>query len=173
LVNAKPSMPEDSEDELGTRAEASKAAIAPGAEVADTAGQSMAQVVRDMALAPRLRIQLRGIGWEPVPPDLGMCLHRRLDHLRTMGVEPLPDEEEARKVSLAVTAGDHQVIPAAGRLDVSLVNVARQGQPEHRRACPALADTSQDGGLPHRSPRAPSLGPAGAAGLIAFPSLDH
>jgi hypothetical protein len=37
-----PGMSEESEDEIGTSAEASKAAIDPGAEFADIGGQRMA-----------------------------------------------------------------------------------------------------------------------------------
>jgi hypothetical protein len=37
-----PGMPEESEDEIGTSAEASNAAIDPGAEIADASGQRIA-----------------------------------------------------------------------------------------------------------------------------------
>jgi hypothetical protein len=160
-------MPEESEDEIGTSAEASNAALDSCAEIADASGQRMAQVLLDMAMAPLLGIQIRGIGWEPVHLDLGMGRQILFDHLRAMGVEPVPDDDErARNVALEVTEGDHHVIAADGMREVSLVDVARQGQPDHRRECTALADASQDRSLPPRSPRAPRLGPEGEAGLI-------
>jgi hypothetical protein len=56
----KPGMPEESKDEIGTSAEASKAAIDSGAELADIGGQRMAQVLLDVAMAPLLRGADRG-----------------------------------------------------------------------------------------------------------------
>ena len=52
----KSGIPEESEDEIGTSAEASKAAIDPSTEIADTAGQGIAQVLLDVAMAALLGI---------------------------------------------------------------------------------------------------------------------
>jgi hypothetical protein len=49
-------MSEASEDEVGSPAEASKAAIDPGAEIADTAGQRIAHVLLDVPMAALLGI---------------------------------------------------------------------------------------------------------------------
>ena len=99
--------------------------------------------------------------------DLRMRPDIFFDHRRAVGVEPVPDDEEgARNMALKVTEGDHHVVSADGTLEMSLVNAARQGQPDDRGQCPALADASQDRGLPPRSPRGPRLGPERKAGLI-------
>jgi len=72
-------------------------------------------VLLDMAMAPLLGIQVRGIGRKPVHLDLRMCLHIVFDHRRAMGVEPVPDHDEgARKVSLEVMEGGHDVLSADG-----------------------------------------------------------
>ena len=49
-------MSEESEDEVGAPAEASKATIDPSTEIADTAGQGLAQVLLDVAMAALLGI---------------------------------------------------------------------------------------------------------------------
>jgi len=80
----KSGMPEDAEDEIGTLAEASKAPIDPGVEIADTGGQRIAPVLLDIAVAPLLAIQLGGVGRKPVHLDFGMGLHICFDHLISM-----------------------------------------------------------------------------------------
>jgi hypothetical protein len=102
-----------------------------------------------------------------------MHLDRRMrpdiffDHRSAMGVEPVPDDDEgARNMALKVTEGGHHVVSADGTREMSLVNAARQGSPDDRGQCTALADASQDRGLPPRRPRGPRLGPEGEAGLI-------
>src|SRR5688572_21369411 len=115
-------MSEESEDEIGSAAEASKAAINPGAEITDTAGQRIAQVLLDIAMAPLLGIQIRGIGWEPVHLELRMRPQIRFDHHSAVGVEPVPDDDEgAGNVALDVTEGDHHVISADGMREVAFV----------------------------------------------------
>jgi hypothetical protein len=147
-------MPEESQDEIGTPAEAGEAAIDPSTKVAEVSGQRMAQVLLDMAMAPLLRIQVRGVGRKPVHLDLRMCLHILCDHCRAMGVEPVPDDDEGtRNVSLEVMEGDYDIFSADGMCEVPLVDAARQGQPDHRGKCTAFADASQDRCLPLRSPR--------------------
>jgi hypothetical protein len=49
-------MSEESENEVGAPAEASKATIDPSTEIADTAGQGIAQVLLDVAMAALLGI---------------------------------------------------------------------------------------------------------------------
>jgi hypothetical protein len=51
-------MAEESQDEIWTPAEASQAPIDPGAEIADTGGQRIAQVLLDIAMAPLLGIRI-------------------------------------------------------------------------------------------------------------------
>jgi hypothetical protein len=163
----KSGMAEEAEDEIGTLAEASKAPIDPDAEVADTGGQRITQVLLDIAVAPLLGIQIRGIGRKPVHLDFGMCLHICFDHLRAMGVEPVPDDDEgAGNVSLQVTEGDHDVLAADGMREVSLVDATGQGQPDDRGQFTTLADAPQDRRLALRSPGGPRLGPEGEARLI-------
>ena len=121
-------MTEESQDEIGTPAEAGQAAIDPGAEIADVSGHSIAQVLFDIAMASLLGIQVRGIGRQPVHVDLRMCLHILCDHRSAVGVEPVPDDDEGtRNMALKVTEGDHHVGSADGTLEMSLVNAARQG----------------------------------------------
>ena len=121
-------MSEESKNEIGTSAEASKAAIDPGAEPADIGGQRIAQVLLDVAMAPLLGIQIGGIRREPMHLDLRMRPHIFFDHRSAVSVEPVPDDDEgARDVALKVTEGDHHVVSADGMLEMSLVNAARQG----------------------------------------------
>jgi hypothetical protein len=128
LVYIEPGMPEESKDEIGTSAEASKATIDAGAEPADIGGQRIAQVLLDIAMAPLLRIQIGGIGREPMYLDLRMRPHILFDHRSAVGVEPVPDNDEGtRYVALKVTEGDHHVVSADGLLEMSLVNATRQG----------------------------------------------
>jgi hypothetical protein len=124
----KPGMPEESKDEIGTSAEASKAAIDSGAELADIGGQRMAQVLLDVAMAPLLGVQIGGIGREPMHLDLRMRPHILFDHRSAVGVEPVPDHDEgARYVALKVPEGDQPVVSTDGMRDMSLVNATRQG----------------------------------------------
>jgi hypothetical protein len=160
-------MSEESEDEVRSSAEAGKATIDPSTEIADTAGQSIAQVLLDVAMAALLGIQIRGLGREPVHLDLGMRTPILSDHRGAMSVAPVPDDDErAWNVALEVTERDHHVISADGMCEGAFVDVAREGQPDRRGECAALADALQDRCLPNRSPRSPRLGPKGKAGLI-------
>jgi hypothetical protein len=118
-------------------------------------------------MAPLLGIQIWSVGRKPMHLDLGMCLHIRFDHLRAMGIEPVPDDDEgARNVPLEVTEGDHDVIAADGPREVSLVDATRQGSPDDRGEVTTLADAPQDRGLPLRSPCGPRLGTERKACLI-------
>jgi hypothetical protein len=121
-------MSEESEDEIGTSAEASKAAIDPGTEFADVGGQRIAEVLRDVAMAPLLGIEIRGIGREPMHLDLRVRPNIFFDHRSAVGAEPVPDDDEgARNMALKVAEGHHHVVSADGTLEMSLVNAARQG----------------------------------------------
>jgi hypothetical protein len=84
LVYLKPSVPEESEDEIRTSAEASKAAIDLGAEVADAGRHSIAQVLLDIAMTSLFGIQIGGVGRKPVHFDLRMCAKILLDHRREL-----------------------------------------------------------------------------------------
>jgi hypothetical protein len=160
-------MSEESENEVGAPAEASKTAIDPSTEIAEPSGQRMAPVLFDVAMAALLGIQIGGIGREPVHLDLGMRTQIRFDHRGAMRVEPVPDDDErAGNVALEVTERAHDVISADGMREVAFVDAAREGQPDRGGECAALADASQDRGLPPRSPRGPRLGPERKAGLI-------
>jgi hypothetical protein len=97
-------MAEESQDEIGAPVEAGKTPINAGAEIANTGGQCIAQVLLDIAMAPFLGMQVRGLRRQPVHLDCRMGLHIRFDHLRAMGVEPAPDEDKgAGNMSLEVT----------------------------------------------------------------------
>ncbi len=121
-------MSEESEDEVGSPAEASKAAIDAGAEITDTAGQSIAQVLLDIAMAPLLRIQVRGIGREPVHLDLRMCAKISFDDSRAMGIEPILDNDQpAGDIVLKMAEGEHNIIPTDRVLKVPFVDTAGEG----------------------------------------------
>jgi hypothetical protein len=125
-------MSEEAEDEIGTLAEACKAAIDPGAEIADVGGQRIAQVLLDIAMAPLLGIEIRSVGRKPMHLDRGMGLHILFDYLRAMGTEPVPDDDEGTgNVPLEVTEGEHDVLAADGMREVSLVDATRQDQRAH------------------------------------------
>jgi hypothetical protein len=121
-------MPEESKDEIGTSAEASKAAIDSGAETADPGGQRVAQVLLDVAMASLLGIQIGGIGREPMHLDLRVCPHILFDHCSAVGVEPVPDNDEgARYVALKVAESHHHIVSADGMREMALVDATRQG----------------------------------------------
>jgi hypothetical protein len=65
-------MLEESQDEIRTSAEAGKATIDSGAELAGTGGLRIAQILLDIAVAPLLGIQIWGIGRKPVHLDFRM-----------------------------------------------------------------------------------------------------
>src|SRR5688572_14307873 len=110
-------MPEESQDEIRASAKAGQAAIDSGAELAGTGGLRIAQVLLDIAMAPLLGIQSWGIGRKPVHLDLRMRTQILVDHRRTMGVEPVPDQHQgAGNVSLEVAEGHDDIIAADGPL---------------------------------------------------------
>jgi hypothetical protein len=146
-------MLEASEDEIRTSAEARKATIALGSEVADAGGRSMASVLCDVAMTPLFGIQVRGIGRQPVPLDRRMRAKLRLDHRGAMRPEPVPDQPEgAGNIALEVAEGGHHVIPADGLCEVPRVEAARSREADGRREGPAHTDTSQQGCRPDRRP---------------------
>ena len=163
----KPGVSDASQDEIGTSAQASNAAIDPGAERAQVGGQRLAEGRLDVALAPLLGMASGGRGREPRP----LARRRRLDlvvaHRRAGGAAPGPEAEAgARARALPVAQGAHHVVSAAGTRDLALVKAARHGDPADRGAGTTRAATSQARGLPPRSPRGPRLGPAGHAGRL-------
>jgi hypothetical protein len=126
LVYLKPGVLEASEDEIRTSAEASNAAINLGAEVADAGGHSMAQVLFDMAMTPLFGIQIGGVGRQPVHVDRRMGAKILLDYRGAMRTEPAPKHDEGpRNIALEVAEGGHNILPADGLRDVSLVEAAR------------------------------------------------
>jgi hypothetical protein len=152
-------MPEESEDEIRTPAEARKATIDLSAEVADADGRGIAEVLFDVTMTPLLGIQIRGIGRKPVHLDLRVCAKIPLDHRGPMRTEPVPDQDEgARNIALEVAEGGHNVIPTDGMFEVPLVDTARQREPDGRREGPTHTDTPQDRGLPNWRPGRACLG---------------
>lgn len=87
-------MSEESEDEVGSPAEASKAAINACAEVAYACGDSVARVLFDVAMAPFLRVQIRRIRGKPFHFDLRVRTDVLLDHSSAVSSEPVPDHDE-------------------------------------------------------------------------------
>ncbi len=114
-------------DDLSTgKRENLDAAIDAGAELADTGGLSIAQVLLDVAMAPLLGVQIGGIGRQPVHLDLRTHTQILLDHRGAMGIESVPDNDEgAGNVALEVAEGEHHGIAANGMREVSLVDAAR------------------------------------------------
>jgi hypothetical protein len=152
-------MSEASEHEVGAPSEASKTTINACAEVTDACRDGMAKVLCDVAMAPLFRIEIGGVGREPVPLDLRMCAEGLFDDSRTRGIAPIPaNEEAAGDMVLHMAEGEHNVLPTDRLRKVALIDTTREGSPHHRGACPALADASQDRRLPHRGPGRPSPG---------------
>ena len=113
MVYLKPGVLEESEDEVRTSTEASKAAIDLGAEVADAGGHSIAQVLLDMAMPSLFGIQIRGIGRKPVYFDLRMGAKILLDHRSAMRTEPVPNHDKGpRNIALEVAEGGRNILPA-------------------------------------------------------------
>ncbi len=121
-------MPEEAQAEIGTSAEASKAAINSGAKIADTARQRIAQVLFDITMAPLLGIQVWGIGRKPVHLDLRMCAEIFLDHRRAMGIEPIPDNDQpAGDIALKMAEGEHNIGPTDRMRKVALIDMTGEG----------------------------------------------
>lgn len=121
-------MSEESEDEVWSPAEASKAAIYTLAQVVDACRGSVAKVLFDVAMAPLLGIQIGGIGRQPVHLDLRMCAKILFDDSRSMGIEPIPDNDQpAGDIALKMAEGEHHITPADRVLKVALVDTPREG----------------------------------------------
>jgi hypothetical protein len=118
-------MSEESEYEVRSPAEASKAAINTSAEVADACGDSVAKVLFDVAMAPFLRVQIRGIRGKPFHFDLRVGTDVLFDHCSAMSIEPVPDHDEwAGNMSLEVAQGDDDIVTMNCPRKMSLVDVA-------------------------------------------------
>jgi hypothetical protein len=121
-------MSEESEDNVGSPAEASKAAIHACAELADACGDGVAKVLFDVTMAPLFGIQIGGIRREPVHLDLRMCAKVLFDDRRAMGIEPIPDNDEpAGDIVLEMAEGEHNILPTDRMLKVALVDPAGEG----------------------------------------------
>ena len=121
-------MSEESEDEVGSPAEASKATINACAEVADACRDSVAKVLFDIAMAPLFGIQIGGIGREPLDLDLRMRAKVLFDDSRAMGIKPIPDHDEpAGDRVLKMAEGKHNIIPTDRVLKVPFVDTAGEG----------------------------------------------
>jgi hypothetical protein len=134
LVYLKPSVPEESENEIRTSAEARKAAVNSGAEGADAGGHSIAQVLFDLAMTALCGVQIGGIGRKPVHVDLRVGAKILLDHHSAMRTEPVPNHDKGpRNIALEVAEGGHTILPADGLREVALVDAARPREPGGRR----------------------------------------
>jgi len=121
-------MSEESEDEVGSPAEACKAAIYALAQVVDACRDSVAEVLLDVAMAPLLGIHIGGIGRQPVHLDLRMGAKILFDDRRSMGIEPIPDHDQpAGAIVLNMAEGEHHSIPTDRVLKVALVDTPREG----------------------------------------------
>jgi hypothetical protein len=128
LVYIESRIPEESEDEVRSLAEASKTAIYARAQVADACRDSVAQVLFDVAMAPLFRIQIGGIRRQPVHLDLRMCAKIFLDHRRSMGMEPVPDNDQpARDLALKMAEGEHNIRPTDCLLKWALIDMTGEG----------------------------------------------
>jgi hypothetical protein len=121
-------MSEESEDEVRSPAEASKAAIYACAQVADACRDSVAKVLFDVAMAPLFGIHIGGIRREPVHLDLRMCAKIFFDDSRAMGIEPIPDNDQpAGDIVLKMAEGEHNIIPTDRVRKVALIDMAGEG----------------------------------------------
>jgi hypothetical protein len=160
-------VPKESEAKIGTPAEASNAALDPGAESADARMQRMAPVLLDRALGPLRGMKIGGVGRQPLHLELGVCLNRLGDRLRAMGIVPVTDDDEgAGPMSPEGTAGGPEVIAADGMREGPRVDATGPGDPAARGMCTARADAPQDRHVPLRSPCGPGLRPDGDAGPV-------
>jgi hypothetical protein len=128
LVYIEPCMSEESENEVGAPAEASKAAINARAEVADACRDSVAKVLCDVAMAPLFGVHIGGIRREPVHLDLRMRPKIFFDDRRSMGIEPIPDHDQAAgNIVPKMAEGEHNILPTDRMLKVALIDTAREG----------------------------------------------
>jgi hypothetical protein len=65
-------MPKEPEDKIGTLAESRKAAIHLSAKLVNADMSGIAEMLFDIAMAPLLGVQVRGVRREPFHVDLGM-----------------------------------------------------------------------------------------------------
>jgi hypothetical protein len=121
-------MSEASENEVGAPSEASKTTINACAEVTDACRDGIAKVLVDVAMAPLFRIYIGGVGREPVHLDLRMRAEVLFDDSRAMGIEPIPDHEEAAgDMVLQMAEGAHKVLPTDRMRKVALLDTTREG----------------------------------------------
>jgi hypothetical protein len=121
-------MSEASENEVGAPSEASKTTMNACAEVTDACRDGIAKVLFDVAMAPLFRIYIGGVGREPVHLDLRMRAEVLVDDSRALGIEPIPDHEEAAGARvLQMAEGEHNVLPTDRMLKVALIDTTREG----------------------------------------------
>ena len=155
-------MPEASEDEIRTPAQARKASIHLSADSAETLRDRMAERLLDVAVTPFLGVHIRCIGREPFHRHRGMCGDIFLHSHRPMGRPSIPDNDHrSSHVSRPMVPHHQDILRPEGVLNMARVHLAGARESDDGREFAAFTDSPQGGRLADRSPRRGHLGAEG------------
>jgi hypothetical protein len=126
----------------------------------------------DRAVAPLLRVQVRGVGRPPFPRvGVGVGRQERGDRLRPLGREPVPDDAQGTAAPPSEGAQrDEDLLAGDGAPEVTGAPagrpVQRGDQGDAARALAAPAEAFQEGRVADGGPGGPEAGPKRVPRLV-------
>src|SRR5918998_324447 len=160
-------MAKEPQDEVRPVTESCKPPVHLGPHLASVRRSGIPQVLFDVTMAPLLRVQLRGVGWQPFHLNVGVCGEILLDEHSPMRGQAIPDDDHRPSdVPLEVAEGHQDICRANSMRNMSLVDLASERQANHRGPLPALAHTPQDRRVADGRPGGGGLRAKREAGLI-------
>ena len=160
-------MMEEAEDEIGSLANPRESAISLFPNLRLGLRRAPLHPILDIPVTVFLGVQVRGIPRQPLHDDLGMLGQERLDHLGTVGLQSIPDDDH-RPTDLApqMLQVRDRILAVDRVVEMLLVDVTRGRQADGRGDLASLADPPQHRRPPLGSPCLARLDLEREAGLV-------
>lgn len=146
-------MVEEAEQEVGPAAKPRESTISVRADLHFGLGCGIAHPLLDIPMTLLLRVQLRGIRWQPLDVDLGVIGQECLDHSGAMGLQSVPDDNHRPRDLVSEVFQMRDRIVAVDRMvEMLCADTARGGQSDRRGDLAPLTHAPQYRRLPLGGP---------------------
>jgi len=147
-------MEKEVEQEIGPSTEPGESPIRLLADLRLGLGSGISHPLLDIPMTLFLRVQFRGVRWQPLHIDLGVLRQEGLDHSGAMGLQAVPDDDHrSRDLATELFQVRDRILAVDRMVEMLLADPARHGQADRRGDLASLAHAPQDRRPPLGGPR--------------------
>jgi putative transposase len=126
-------MVKEAEQQIGPTAKPCESPVRVLADLRLGLGRGIEHPLLDIPMTLFLRVQVRGVRRQPLHVDLGMLGQEHLDHLGSMGLQAVPDDDHRpSNPTPDVLQMRDRVLAVDRMIEMLLVDAARRCQPDRR-----------------------------------------